>query len=78
METTIRTTIRMDENERNAFDKFPGRVSMSAIVRCLLQAAVVSDEEKWKELLEREPDLKAARDSIRTYLKSTGRTRIAL
>ena len=73
----MRTTIFLDEKEREAIESFEGRVSMSSILRCLLMAAVTDDEE-WKLLLQKEPDLMKAKDSIRKKLKETGRRSISL
>ena len=73
----MRTSLFLDEKEREALEKFPGRVSMSAIVRCFLMAASTTDGE-WQKLLEKEPDIARARDSIKARMRSLGKKGIVL
>jgi hypothetical protein len=71
----MRTTIYLDEKEREAIKSFPRGVSMSVIFRCLLLAGVTSMEE-WNAILAKEPDILKARDAIKEKLKSVGKRSI--
>jgi len=73
----MRTTIYLDEKEREAIESFPRGVTMSSIFRCLLLAGVTSMDE-WNDILSKEPDMVKARDAIKEKLKSVGKRSIVL
>jgi hypothetical protein len=73
----MRTTVYLDEESRAVIDSFPRQVTMSSIMRCLLQAAVATEED-WKELLKNEPDIARAREAIKEKMKAVGKRVIVL
>jgi hypothetical protein len=73
----MRTTVYLDEESRAVIDSFPRQVTMSSIMRCLLQAAVATEED-WKELLKNEPDIARAREAIKEKMKAVGKGVIVL
>ncbi len=64
----MKTTVYLDKESSDAMKELPRKVSASAILRHVLKAAVITDEE-WDRYITTSEEGKTVRDFIRRNLK---------